>query len=293
MLKVSVDFIKKLHFTPHRFSLATTLDHLHSMMTLNYSMCLWSLVLLLLENQCDSPIIPCSKLKSDFYEKLLQTMTQVQKATQRLFALPGFSTLVECDTYLARYFQFETNIPSKMVCPRAYRNSLDKCKIWALKNCFKLTTDEMNWLKFKPKRVRRSNWMCHAGIFGLFRAIYKATGHRCETNHVKNLKSSLKQIVAAMGTTRHLIKTVDGKVVYLFKITDQMNTKLNELTSVVKSIDKTFSTWEIELNRFANKVNCDQYLNLAFLSKFATEINRAFAVIFEIFRNSRHHESVN
>ena len=33
----------------------------------------------------------------------------------------------------------------------------------------------------------------------------------------------------------------------------------------------------------ANKVRCDDYLNLAFLSKFATEINRAFSVVMMFF----------
>jgi len=33
----------------------------------------------------------------------------------------------------------------------------------------------------------------------------------------------------------------------------------------------------------ANKVECNNYLNMAFLSKFATETNRAFSVIMRIF----------
>jgi hypothetical protein len=32
----------------------------------------------------------CSKMKTDFFNKLLDSMSQVQQATQRLLALPGF-----------------------------------------------------------------------------------------------------------------------------------------------------------------------------------------------------------
>jgi len=87
----------------------------------------------------------------------------------------------------------------------------------------------------------------------------------------------------AMGDSRHLIHVVNGKVVHLFKITDKMNTKLNGLISAVKSIDKVFIAWKKELTRNANKVKCDDYLYLAFLSKFTAENNRAFSVILRFF----------
>lgn len=224
----------------------------------------------------------CSRLRTDFYNQLLTSMLQVQDTAQRLLSLPGYSTLIECNTYLARYFQFETGIPARMVCPRAYRNTVKKCKIWALRNCEKLTTDERNWMKFRVRKPR-SSWYCHAGLFGIFRAIYKSTGHTCETNHVKNLKSTLKTVTAAMGTTQHLIHVVNGKVVHLFKITDKMNTKLNGLIDAVRKIDKVFEGWKKELERQANKVECDDYLNMAFLSKFAAENNRAFSVVMRFF----------
>jgi methyl-accepting chemotaxis protein len=57
---------------------------------------------------------------------------------------------------------------------------------------------------------------------------------------IKNLKSTLKHMVSAMGSTRHLIQK-----------TDRMNTKLNEITSAVRTLDKTFSAWE-EMNKFVN-----------------------------------------
>lgn len=120
-----------------------------------------------------------------------------------------------------------------MVCRRAYRNTVKKRKIWALHNCEKLTTDERNWMQFRVRKLR-SGWYCHAGLLGIFIAIYKSAGHTNETNHIE------KTVTAAMRTAEHQIHVVNGKVVHLFKITDKMNTKLNELIDAVSKIDKVF-----------------------------------------------------
>ena len=48
----------------------------------------------------------CSPPTGKFYDQLLLTNRSFQKVIRRLLSLPGFSTLVECDTYLPRYFQF-------------------------------------------------------------------------------------------------------------------------------------------------------------------------------------------
>ena len=84
------------------------------------------------------------------------------------------------------------------------------------------SVDERRWLQTKD-RLRRSNWMCHGGVFGLFGAIYRSTGHKCEPNRVSNLKETLSQLTRAMRLSQHLVRVLDGKVVYLFKIADQFN----------------------------------------------------------------------
>jgi len=183
-------------------------------------------------------------------------------------------TLIFHDIFFA-----QTGIPSTMRCTRGYRNSFTKCKSWALKNCHTLTMDERMWLKGKTSRTRRSSWFCTAGVFGIFKAIYEGTGHSCENNHVTK-----KSITAVMITSRHLIRIVNGKFVHLFKMTDNINTKLNKLIHSVRGMDKTFKNWKVELERIANKVECNDYLNVAFLSKFATESNRAFSVIMRFLR---------
>ena len=77
----------------------------------------------------------CSDVKEKFFNDLLSTVRDFQKVACRLLSLPGFSTLVKCDTYLARHSQFLVGQPSRMSCPRAYRSSVSKCKTWALPHC--------------------------------------------------------------------------------------------------------------------------------------------------------------
>ena len=43
----------------------------------------------------------CSILKQKFFDELLETVRLFQKVARRLLSLPGFSTLIECDTYLS------------------------------------------------------------------------------------------------------------------------------------------------------------------------------------------------
>ena len=104
----------------------------------------------------------CSPPMGKFYDQLLLTIRSFQKVIRRLLSLPGFSTLVECDTYLPRYFQFMVGQVSRMSCPRAYKSSISECKTWALQFCRGMSMDERQWL-LGNRRVRRSNWMYHAG----------------------------------------------------------------------------------------------------------------------------------
>ena len=223
----------------------------------------------------------CSLFKSYFFEQLLESVRRFKKVARRLLSLPGFSTLVECNTYLPRYYQFLVGQPSKMSCPRAYRSSISECKVWALRFCRSVSVDERQWLQSKH-RHRRSNWMCHAGVFGLFRAIYTGTGHKCEPNHVVNLKQTLKVMTNAMSLTQNLVRVVNGKVVYLFKITDQMNSKVNVIPDDLKRIDASFLDWEKQLNTFSNSVKCQEGLTMEFLSKYSAEVNRAFAAFLRL-----------
>ena len=74
----------------------------------------------------------CSLHDGRFFNEILNSVRDFQKILRRLLSLPGFSNLVECDTYLPRYYQFMTGQPTRMSCLRAYRSSISECKTWAL-----------------------------------------------------------------------------------------------------------------------------------------------------------------
>ena len=124
--------------------------------------------------------------------------------------------------------------------------------------------------------------MCHAGFFGLFRKIHEWTGHKCEPNHVVNLKSTLRSMLRATSLTKNLIHEVNGKVVYLIKTTDEVTTKLNNLSMDLKNIDKTFRSWQIKLDEFANTADCNHVLLIEFISKYSAEVNRAFSALLRL-----------
>ena len=224
----------------------------------------------------------CSQNIGRFFDHLLLIVRRFQKVARRLLSLPGFSAFVECDTFLPKYFQFMVGHASKMSCPRAYRSSVSECKTWALRSCVGFSVEERQWLMDK-KRLPRSNWMCHAGVFGLFRAIYKGTGHKCEPNHVENLKGTLKVLARGLAVSQLLTRVVNGKVVYLFKVTDQMNSKLDVLAQDLKIVDSTFSFWQKQLKNFAKSVRCHGDLTMEFLCKYTAEINRAFVALLRLF----------
>ena len=125
--------------------------------------------------------------------------------------------------------------------------------------------------------------MCHAGILGLFSAIYKATGHSCESTHVENLKNTLRKMTQAISFSQQITKRINGNVVYLFKVTDGMNTRLESLSYNLKMVDKTFSVWSRKLRKFSNTVRCHESLMMEFLSKYSTEVGRAFSSITRLF----------
>ena len=223
----------------------------------------------------------CSLSHSTFFGRLLDTMHNTQKIMNRLLSLSSFSNLLECDSYLRRYYTYATGLSSRMVCPRYYQPSLAACKTWALQNCRDFSPHERMFLSQKS-RTRRSSYWCHAGVFGLFRKIYTALGHSCETDHVSNLKDTLRKLVSTARISQSMIHVLNGKTVYILRATDALTTKLNRLSQDMRVIDKTFSTWQTKLNEFAAENQCHESLLLEFLSKHANSVNRAFASLLRL-----------
>lgn len=219
--------------------------------------------------------IRCSASDNAFLSKLLDSVSTVQRSIRRLLSMPGYSNLIECDSYLRRFYQYSTGLSPLMSCPRIYKSSLSQCQKWALQNCRGISPDERVWLQ-PPSRTRRSSWLCHAGFFGILRKIYTATGHSCDSNTVSNLHSTLRQLTNAMSNTQSLIHSVNGKVVYLIKTTDNLNTKLTSVIGTLHEIDSTLADWAQSLANFSQAEQCHHHSLLEFMSHFSTSTNRAF-----------------
>ena len=67
---------------------------------------------------------------------------------------------------------------------------------------------------------------------------------------MKNLKATLRTLSHAMSISQSMMRIINGKVMYLFKITDQIGSKLNVLAQDLKIFDDTFSVWQTQLKRF-------------------------------------------
>lgn len=218
----------------------------------------------------------CSLTQNPFFNKLLATMHNTQKVMNRLLSLSSFSNLLECDSYLRRYYSYATGLPRHMACPRHYQSSLSDCKVWALSNCRGLSPHERMFLTEHP-RSRRSSFLRHAGLLGILRKIYESLGHSCEPNHIVNLAATLRQFSAGLGLSQSITRVLNGKIVYILKAT-----KLNRLSQDLKLIDRTFRTWQTQLNKLATENVCHESILFEFLSKHSTAVNRAFASLLRL-----------
>ena len=84
----------------------------------------------------------CSIPHTTFFGRLFNTIDNTQRIMNRSLSLSSFSNLLECDSYLWRYYTYATGLVSRMTCPRHYQPILAACKAWALQNCHGFTTHE-------------------------------------------------------------------------------------------------------------------------------------------------------
>ena len=215
----------------------------------------------------------CSLSQKLFLNKVLDNIHNTQKVMNRLLSLSSFSNLLECDSYLRRYYTYSTGMTSHMSCPRHYQSSLSDCKAWALTNCRGLTPHEKMFLD-DHHRSRRSSFLCHAGLFGLLRKIYESLGHSCEPTHFVNIANTLRTLSAGLSLSQSMTRVLHGKIV--LKATDTLTTKLNRLSQDLKVIDRTFTNWQGQLTNLFKDNACHESLLFEFLSKHSTAVNRAF-----------------
>ena len=82
----------------------------------------------------------CAPQQVMFLKSLLQQLCTAQKGTQRLFSAHGYTSLMECDSYIHHFYQYATGLTATMNCPYGYRKSLKLCKMKALKHCTNIFT---------------------------------------------------------------------------------------------------------------------------------------------------------
>ena len=226
--------------------------------------------------------IQCSPAQKHFMDKVLGSLRQAHLDIRRLLSLPGFTHLLECDSYLKRSYEADTQLVSQMVCKRIYRPTLRACKIWAISHCKKIDPHEKIWLK-RLSRAKRSTWACHAGALGLIRKIYTTFGGSCNSDKLVGLKKTLTDLTDALQDEHSLITTVNGKTVQLLKITDQLTSRINTLGSGLSSIDATLTKWKAQINDFGKKEKCHYDSILEFSSRYSSESTKMFNSLLRFF----------
>lgn len=218
------------------------------------------------------PNITCDPVQAAFYANILDSVASLCCTTHRLHSLQGLTNLLECDSFLRRFYVYSTGIPSQMFCPtRHYANSLQECKSWARATCRVSAPHELAWLRL---RQSRSPFVCHMGVFGLLRALYHVfTRKRCNTPQGPNFISVLRQTVDTMSVNQQLTRVVNGKVMYLVKTTDTLNTKVKQIINSMRALDRSFTTWNQQVVKQFKEEQCHYHANMKFLSLYSLQMN--------------------
>lgn len=93
--------------------------------------------------------------------------------------------------------------------PPCYENTRHECKSWAARACHVTYSEE------SVTRERRSSFMCHMGVFGLFRGLYKLFKRKSSDTPISSpLAKVLRDAGKTLSTNQQLTHVVNGKVVF-------------------------------------------------------------------------------
>ena len=236
-------------------------------------------------HKVDSTLInsTCDPGLAEFYDRVLMSIRGVQRATSRLLSIQGVTDLLECDSYLRRFYEYVTGSQSTLQCHRRhYANNLQDCKSWALHDCHATSPQEHAWLTSTNNRKRRSPWYCWAGLAGIPRFFYTLAGGHCDSPHYVGLTATLRDSARAMDTTQHLIRVINGKTVYLIKTTDMLNSKLNQVIHSLRLMAGAYSGWNARFTQYAKDQNCHFNLHHEFISLYTMEVNKALTSLLRL-----------
>ena len=222
----------------------------------------------------------CDPVLSKFYTHVLDSLRGIQRTVTRLSSIHGVTDLFECDSYLRRFYTYVSGFTSTLNCPtRHYANSLHACKSWAIRACKILTPGERAWLK---ERNKRSSYWCHAGLAGVPRFFYMLGGGKCESSSYSNLIQVLFEFSKTMSEAHNLVKNLNGKIVYLVKTTDLVNSKVTQVIASLRLISRAFSVLQKQVSSFASKVTCHCNMQQEFTSLFAMEVNKTLTSLLRL-----------
>ena len=218
----------------------------------------------------------CDPVLIKFYDQVLASIRGVQRSITRLLSLHSSTDLLESPTYLRRFYGYVSGLSSGLECPaRYYASSLRACKHWAVQNCRVRSPHETAWLR---ERYKWSNIACHMGLEGIPRLIYKAFGWTCDDSpNLSGLFSTLRGFANGMGISHKMTKLLNGKVTYVIKTTDLLNSKLKQVISSLREMSGTFQDWKSRYNAYLKQEYCHFNLNQEFISLYSLELNKAFS----------------
>ena len=222
----------------------------------------------------------CDSVLSKFYTHVLDSLRRIQCTVTRLLSIHGVTDLFECDSYLPRCYTYVSGFTSTLNCPpRHYPNSLHACESWVIGACKILTPGERAWLK---ERNKRSSYWCHTGLGGVPRFFYMLGGGKCESSSYSNLIQVLFEFSKTMSEAHNLMKNLNGKIVYLVKTTDLVNSKVTQVIASLRLISRAFSVLQKQVSSFASKVTCHCNMQQEFTSLFAMEVNKTLTSLLRL-----------
>lgn len=86
--------------------------------------------------------------------------------------------------------------------------------------------------------------------------------------------SILRDPANAMDDSHSLIKVLNGKIIYLVKTTDLLNSKLTQVINSIHVISGAFSGWTEQFNPFAKAEYCHFNMQQEFVALYSMEINK-------------------
>lgn len=215
-----------------------------------------------------------------FYDRVITSIRRINRITNRLFSIQGITDLLECDSYLRRFYGYVLVSESTLRCPtRHYANSFTKCQQWAVIACHTSSPDERDWLNH---RTKRSSYWCHSGLAGIPRFFYELGRENCESLHFTDLLKVLRGFATIMSEAHNLMKTLNGKVIYLVKTTDMINSKLTQVIGSLRDIKSLFHGWRDHFTSFFKAEQCHFNMQQEFLAAYTMEVNRAFSSLLRL-----------